>query len=64
MYPHVFPPHWIKGFWYNFFHPHYFFGISGGLGWESCGFKRLGEGHMGEDTLEDTMTMDVFLKTF
>ena len=26
MYPHVFSPHWIKGFCYDFFHLHYFVG--------------------------------------
>ena len=24
MYPQVFPPHWIKGIWYNLFHPSLF----------------------------------------
>ena len=39
MYPHVFPPHWVKGIWYNLFHPSLFCWINdswnlggGGLG--------------------------------
>ena len=47
MYPHVFPTHWIKGFWYNVFHPPLFSGIDENWDWgKSCSLKRLGEGHM------------------
>ena len=50
MCPHVFPPHWIKGFWYNFFHP--LLGLEG----KPFGLKRSGEGHMGwGGTPKDTM---------
>ena len=41
MCPHVFPPHWIKVFWYNFFHPPL------GLEGKPFGLKRSGEGHLG-----------------
>ena len=48
MYPHVFLPHWIKGFWYNFLHPPLFCGTDKNWDGEgSCGLKGLGEGHMG-----------------
>ena len=44
MYPHVFPPHEIKGFWHDFFHPPLFCRIDKNRDWgESCGLKRLGE---------------------
>ena len=51
MYPHVFPPQWIMGFWYKFFHPPLFRGINENWYWEeSCGLKRLGERAYGRGT--------------
>ena len=51
MYPHVFPPHWIKWFWYNFFHSLLFFGIDKnlGLGGTSCLEKVGGGPYRGEN---------------
>ena len=65
MYPHVFLPHWIKGFWYNFLHPPLFCGTDknwdgGRIMWlERVGRRAYGLEifQMGEETPEDTMIM-------
>ena len=45
MYPHVFPPHWIKGILYDLFHTSLFCWIDGNWNWGGgqCGLKRLEE---------------------
>ena len=57
MYPHVFPPHWIKETCIIFYTLHYFTGLSknwtpgggGGGGWgDLLTWNGLGKGHMGE----------------
>ena len=52
--PHVFPPHWIKGFWYNFFHLLLFYGINKNWDWwEPYGLKRLeGRAYGGKDFVQ------------
>ena len=40
MYAHVFPPHWIKGIWYNLFHPSLFCWIDDN--WETFWLKKVG----------------------
>ena len=43
MYPHVFPPNWIKGFCYNFFHPLQLCGIDENWEWgEIVWLKKAG----------------------
>ena len=41
MYSHVFPPHQVKGFWYNFLNPPLFCGNTA-TGEKFCSLKRLG----------------------
>ena len=51
MYPHVFPPHWMKGIWYNLFHNSLFYWIDENWNWggKHCGLKRLEERTYGGD---------------
>ena len=62
MYPHVFPPHWVKGFCYNFIHPPLFCGIDenwdlGGIFWleKLRGRAYGGRFFRGEETHEDNI---------
>ena len=50
MYPYVFPPQWIEGFWYHFFHPSLFGGINKNWDWgEILWLEKIGgEGIWGE----------------
>ena len=66
MYPHVFPPHWIKGTWRIFYTLHYFTGLTKNWTWGGADlgtWNGWGKGHMGEggdvlvggDTPKNTM---------
>ena len=53
MYPHVFPPHWINGFWYNFFQPLLFCEINEKWDWVGnlVAWKGWEKGHIRGDFL-------------
>ena len=66
MYPHFFPPHWIRGIWYNLFHPSLFCRNDDNWNWGEgghCDLKRLeertywveGDFLRGEETPKDSM---------
>ena len=62
MYPPVFSLHWIKGIWYNLFHPSLFCWINDNWNWgETLWLKKVGGKDIwgdflrGEETHKDTM---------